>query len=249
MKFTTLTVSAVLVVAGTVSAFQPQTQPRRVASLHMQSSFASTAIDVSETAQRDVYTMQSWAQQYGVQMAEGVEIGSNDGEDYSVFTNSNIPSGSPVMFVPSQLVMTSGSVEAEFGGSLQAAEQTLVEFEGTAQRLPLFRLMIKVLSEYEQGDQSPWYYYLNSMPRRFYNGAAMTGTYPHTIIDFGIVSAANTNLGETKSGSLTSFLFCLFTLVVCSFFLQQIPVSTACRRTRPTWRSTNVTHTQDSLTL
>ena len=117
--------------------------------------------------------MQNWAQQYGVQLADGVEIGSSDGEDYSVITNSFIPAGSPVMFVPADIIMSSGDVEAEFGGQLQAAEQTLMEFEGTAQRLPLFRLMIKVLAEYEKGQDSPWFPYLNAMPRRFYNGVAM----------------------------------------------------------------------------
>lgn len=54
---------------------------------------STSTIDVSETAQRDVYSMQNWAQQYGVQLAEGVQIGSGDGEDYSVITNSNIRAG------------------------------------------------------------------------------------------------------------------------------------------------------------
>lgn len=138
---------------------------------------STTTIDVSETAPRDVDTMLNWARQCGVRMIDGVEIGTADGEDYSVYTNAAIGAGNPVLLVPAALVMTSGSVESEFGGALQAAEGTLLEFEGTAQRLPLFRLMIRVLAEYEKGDQSPWYYYLNGMPRRFYNGAAMTGTY------------------------------------------------------------------------
>jgi hypothetical protein len=84
------------------------------------------------------------------------------------------------MFVPRELILTSGDVESEFGGQLQAAEQTLMEFEGTSQRLPLFRLMIKVLAEYEKGQDSPWFPYLNAMPRRFYNGAAMTGAFSRT---------------------------------------------------------------------
>eukprot|EP00529_Nitzschia_sp_RCC80_P023830 CAMPEP_0113451700 /NCGR_PEP_ID=MMETSP0014_2-20120614/6472_1 /TAXON_ID=2857 /ORGANISM="Nitzschia sp." /LENGTH=457 /DNA_ID=CAMNT_0000343061 /DNA_START=205 /DNA_END=1578 /DNA_ORIENTATION=- /assembly_acc=CAM_ASM_000159 len=179
--------SLFVLLVSSVSAFQAQ-QPTingKVATYSSSSSSSSSlnvgyapsstsAIDVSEVAQRDVYTMQNWAQQYGVQLADGVEIGSSDGEDYSVMTNSFIPAGSPVMFVPADIIMSSGSVEAEYGGQLQAAEQTLMEFEGTAQRLPLFRLMIKVLAEYEKGQDSPWFPYLNAMPRRFYNGAAMT---------------------------------------------------------------------------
>jgi hypothetical protein len=46
--------------------------------------------------------------------------------------------------------------------------------QGTAKRLPLFRLMIKILAEYEKGQESPFLPWLNSLPRVFYNGVSMT---------------------------------------------------------------------------
>lgn len=162
-----------LLAATAVSAFQPPAMPsQRVGRLSVGTMM--NTIDVQETAARDVYSVQEWAQNYGVQMADGFEITTQDGEDYSVITNQNIAAGSPVLFVPAELVISSENVVQEFGGNLQAAENTLTSYEGTAQRLPLFRLMVKILAEYEKGADSPYLTYLNAMPRRFYNGAAMT---------------------------------------------------------------------------
>jgi hypothetical protein len=120
--------------------------------------------------------MQEWAQNYGVQTAPGFELTSQDGLDWFAFTNQYIPAGSPVVYVPSQLVLTSDEIREEFGGNLLAAENVLAQYEGTIQRAPLFRLMVKILAEYENGQQSPYYPWLNSLPRQFFNGVAMTGT-------------------------------------------------------------------------
>ena len=63
----------------------------------------------------------------------------------------------------------------EFGSSLQQAESVLVQIDqGTQARLPLFRLMVKILSEYDAGTNSPWYPWLASLPKQFYNGVSMT---------------------------------------------------------------------------
>jgi hypothetical protein len=160
-----------LLAATAVSAFQARSMPTQ----RLAPPLMMNTIDIQETAQRDVYSVQEWAQNYGVQIADGFEITTQDGEDYFVMTNQNIAAGSPVLYVPAELCLSSGMVEQEFGASLAAAEATLTAYEGTAQRLPLFRLMFKVLAEYEKGADSPYLPWLNSLPRRFYNGAAMTG--------------------------------------------------------------------------
>jgi len=133
-------------------------------------------IDVTdEYAQRDVYTMEQWAQQYGAQKADGVELYSEDGSDYQLITQSGLGAGQTVLCVPIDIAISSEAVANEFGGSLQQAEQFLVNIDqGTQARLPLFKLMMKVLAEYEKGEQSVYYPWLNSLPRQFYNGVAMT---------------------------------------------------------------------------
>ena len=42
-----------------------------------------TTIDATENAQRDVYPLSDWAQQYGAQLAPGVELTTNDPDEGS----------------------------------------------------------------------------------------------------------------------------------------------------------------------
>ena len=137
--------------------------------------YTASTIDISEMAPRDVYSMTEWAVGYGVQMAPGVELSSNDGVDFFLVANQGIPAGSAAVFVPAQLVLSSTNIQTEFSVALVQSEEVL-QRNGATNRLPLFRLMVKILAEYEKGDQSPYFPWLNAMPRLFYNGVAMTGT-------------------------------------------------------------------------
>lgn len=130
-------------------------------------------INLSSSQERDVYTMVDWATMCGVQQAPGVGIYSNDGKDYFAATEADIPAGTPVVCVPSELVISSSKVAEEFGGSLYDAEQRLTR-AGLEAKIPLFRLYIKILYELQQGENSPYYTYLNSLPRSYNTGASMT---------------------------------------------------------------------------
>eukprot|EP00529_Nitzschia_sp_RCC80_P022830 CAMPEP_0113487006 /NCGR_PEP_ID=MMETSP0014_2-20120614/25289_1 /TAXON_ID=2857 /ORGANISM="Nitzschia sp." /LENGTH=478 /DNA_ID=CAMNT_0000380695 /DNA_START=104 /DNA_END=1543 /DNA_ORIENTATION=+ /assembly_acc=CAM_ASM_000159 len=136
-------------------------------------------VNINEGVQRDIYTFEEWAvQQCGVQRAEGFQLAmvdNGDGivDDYSVMTNQNLPGGSPVVMVPSQMVLASWQAPQEFGNALDQAESELTRAD-LAFQIPLFRLFVKVLVEYERGINSPWFPWLNSLPRRFNNGASMT---------------------------------------------------------------------------
>ena len=127
---------------------------------------------------RDVYSMEAWAAQNGMQKDPGVELYTDDGSDYQLMTQSDISAGQTAVFVPANIVLNSMSVQQEFGPSLQEAEAALLQFDskqGAAQyRLPLFRLMVKILVEYEKGQESLFFPWLNSLPRQFYNGVSMT---------------------------------------------------------------------------
>lgn len=128
-----------------------------------------------EMAERDVYSMEEWSTNYGVQKMDGIELYTEDGSDYQLLSQASIPAGSAVLFVPAGMVLSSNAVVDEFGGSLQQAEQVLVQMDsGLQKRLPLFRLLVKILAEYDNGQESPFYPWLNSLPRQFYNGVSMT---------------------------------------------------------------------------
>ena len=175
MRFTSIYGSAVaLIAAAGASAFQSSLPGQYGARPNVHQCGMSTIDLRPSSSGRDVSSMEEWARGYGVQTAPGVELTSQDRQDYGVSTSQNIPAGSPVMFVPAQLVLSSSAIQQEFAGSLEASEQLLTQV-GATNRLPLFRLMVKVLAEYEKGDQSPYFPWLNSMPRLFYNGVSMSG--------------------------------------------------------------------------
>lgn len=155
-------------------------KPFSIGHLAVASSFGSAPIDLSPAVShdRDVHSMAAWAQQYGMQQSEGVEFYSQDGgRDYELVTQACIAAGDSIIWVPSDIVLSSNTrkMTAEFGESLQEAEVALVNADrGAASRLPLFRLMVKILSEYDKGAESSFYPWLNSLPREFYNGVSMT---------------------------------------------------------------------------
>ena len=89
-----------------------------------------------------------------MQQSEGVQLTTYDGVDYFPMTQSDISAGSPVMFVPSDLIITSNKIAQEFP-SLQQCENQLIS-AGLDDKIPLFRIFYKIIAEYEKGDQSQW---------------------------------------------------------------------------------------------
>ena len=139
-------------------------------------------MSVGEDAARDVVSMYDvWAFSVGIQRCEGLELTStyeDDGfggisEDWSMLASQLIASGSPVLFVPAEVILSSGVIRNELYTFLSSAEASLADM-GMEKDIPLFALFVKILVEYERGENSPYYFWLNSLPRQFNNGSAMT---------------------------------------------------------------------------
>ena len=143
-------------------------------------------IDVSENAPRDTITLTDWAVNYGIQLSDAFQLTSsssaaaqegNDDDDVYTITNQNIPPETPILSIPTDLILTGSKARQELGSdeTLYGAEQSLSLSDHQA-----FYLFLKVLKEYEQStdyyqsSSSPWYYWLNSLPRYYSNGASMT---------------------------------------------------------------------------
>eukprot|EP00977_Amphora_coffeiformis_P010294 scaffold2385_cov178-Amphora_coffeaeformis.AAC.11 len=198
-----LTALLLLVVGGGLhgsSAFQPTiggahypnslststTNPRHRKKAFRAVATAATAasfeciIDIDENAPRDVYTMMEWAEQAGVQKADGFQLiplqDDTEGrlEEYGVVTAQDLPAGSPVLFVPNHMILSSNSNNYD-DSQMNLAEKQLVEAglldDG---EISLFRLFVQILVEYDKGAESPYYAWLDALPRRYNNGAAMT---------------------------------------------------------------------------
>lgn len=191
-----LNLIALLATASSAWAFQPTLSNKinYVKNIHHSRKSASALfstiaygglVDISTTAARDCEILIDWATSCGVQKTPGLEleIDTNphnvdeeydflDFEDISLRTTEDLPSGSPVLLVPNEMILSSFKVYEEIG-SLEEAEEVL-EKMNASDKLPHFYLAVKILMEYEKGQDSPWYPWLNSLPRHFFNGASMT---------------------------------------------------------------------------
>lgn len=144
---------------------------------------ASRCIDIQEDAPRDLFTFQQWMSSVGIQAVDGLQLLQTpmneytnlDGQDACLVYTGNQPlrSGTPILQIPVHLCFCSTRLERELGGNLEATENALEQYSDSSERLPLFRLMVKVLTEVENS-QSPFQPWLNAFPRRFYNGVSMT---------------------------------------------------------------------------
>lgn len=146
------------------------------------SSILFSTVNIAEDAPRDIQTMEQWAYSCGAQSAEGiqfiaqdaVESNESDGSrlDISLMTTEDIPAGSPILYVPNEMILSSNKAIGEFG-QLEDIEKIIYSLNAESE-LRQFYLMIKILAEWQNGDESPWYYWLNSLPRYYSNAASMT---------------------------------------------------------------------------
>ena len=145
---------------------------------NMQGGTNTGYIDIREGAPRDVNALQEWALAYGVQKSDGFQFINQDsiiGLDVSIMTNQDVPVSTPVLYVPSQMILSSTMAKEEFGyQNLREAEKLLKGLNFVDSELPYFYLMLQILVEYEKGIESPYFPWLNSLPRYYANGASMT---------------------------------------------------------------------------
>jgi len=143
-------------------------------------SFTSTkqlyaTIDVDEDTSRDTASMEEWSYAYGIGRADGIQLVGEDVDgflDVHVETAQQLPAGTSVMYIPSDVILSSNRAIAEFG-RLEEAE-SLLQANGVENEMREFYLMLKILVELEKGEESPYYHYFNGLPRFFANGPSMT---------------------------------------------------------------------------
>ena len=135
----------------------------------------AAVINIDENASREIGAMDEWATNVGVQRVEGFQLTSEDGLDWSVMTTQPIAANSAVLLVPNNVILTSSRARQELEqlGNVQDAVDQLGRL-GAGDQIPLFYLFLKVLLEYERGDQSPYFPWLNSLPRLYFNAVSMT---------------------------------------------------------------------------
>lgn len=172
-------VAAAIALSECASSFITTGMPTRISSPRGWPSVTSvySTLDVSEDAHntRDVASFQEWASYAGIQQSEGFQLVSEDIDgflDISAITVQGVPGGSPVVFVPAEMILSSNYAIEEFG-RIPEAEQKLAK-DGYENEIQQFYLMLKILFELEKGQDSLWFHHFNALPRYFSNGASMT---------------------------------------------------------------------------
>ena len=165
---------------GGAAAFSTQQQIQTTITSRTPTTLSAT-VNIDESIPRDVWTMDAYMTDCGVQRADGVGIYDSsienqvEGTDYSLMTQADIAAGSPVLCVPANMVLSSKDIrEGELNGIVDPAEEYLDIMGVDKKELPMFHLFLKILIEFEKGEDSPWFPWLDSLPRRFFNGASMT---------------------------------------------------------------------------
>ena len=137
-------------------------------------------VNIAEDAPRDLNAMDQWAYECGSQRVGSLQftaentLGTNDGNkmDISFMTTEDIPTSTSILYVPNEMILSSNKAIEEFG-HLQNAEDHIASKNAQSETRQYY-LMLKILAEWEKGDQSPWYPWLNALPRFYSNAVSMT---------------------------------------------------------------------------
>jgi len=158
--------------ATSSSAFQVQSVTRSPVTSRSAGVSLAAFVDIGETAPRDVGVLDGWAASCGVQRNDGFQITTEDGIDFSAVTTQPLQAGTPILSVPGGMVLSTSRARQELGDVSEAVDQ--LSRLGASADIPEFYLFLKILTEYQQGDQSPYFPWMNSLPRMFYNAVSMT---------------------------------------------------------------------------
>ena len=105
------------------------------------------SIDITENAPRDTTTLTEWAINYGTQISDSLELtsSSNDVNNVYATSNQNLGTETPILSVPSDLILTGQKARQELGTETNGAEQQSLMLSDHQQ----FYLFLKILKEYE----------------------------------------------------------------------------------------------------
>ena len=176
--------ASIVLLSAAVESFAPlarssSRQSTKCATLTKERTTTSLlAIATAEMAPRNVPQLESWAIESGIQKIDGLELYTEDGLDYQYITTADIPSGTTLMYIPAGVCLSSSMVAQELNamsptGGVAAAVDKLNKIGGQ-NSVADFYLFLKLLVEYEAQENSPYYAWLDSLPRLYYNAVSMT---------------------------------------------------------------------------
>jgi len=127
-------------------------------------------VNVAEAAPRNGYSFMEWAGHYGIQ-PENFQLQPVEGDlNWGAVATQPARAGQRALFVPSMLRMFTPNIkQQEFPNVAQVVQQKIdpKTSNGDIDLANHFYLFLKVLKEYELGTESPYYAWLDALPRKF----------------------------------------------------------------------------------
>jgi hypothetical protein len=161
------------------NAFQPPHQSKKTSASFVSAGTSTQLfnqwLSLERTAHREIDQFQGWAGSCGVSAENGFYLEGEmvDGnEDYFAATSSGAAQGSRVLYVPGEMILASSWIAQEYNGYIESSLQVLAEL-GMKHLIKHFYLFVKILVEYEQGEDSPYFPWFQSMPRKWNTAISM----------------------------------------------------------------------------
>ena len=137
---------------------------------------AAMTVSLGPTSFRDVNQLQEWAAQCGVVMNNGFGMAQDPTphppQQYMAVAGAGGNPGDVVLSVPANMILSSVRIQQEYQQYTGEALQNL-QRAGYGDAASKFNLFVRLLVEFEAGTNSPYYQWLNGMPREFTTGVAM----------------------------------------------------------------------------
>lgn len=136
-------------------------------------SLQTSTLDLSARAYRNADAFFEWAGNYGIS-PENWQL-SLQSDNWGAVATQAASAGSRVLYVPGMLRMTSqtareqdfAALQTQITQSIDTTTANDLRSNGNIDMRAHFYLFLKVLQEYEQGNQSPYFPWMDALPRKF----------------------------------------------------------------------------------
>jgi SET domain len=158
---------------------------RAVDGLSMPAYGANQRISTDKTTPRNIGNFEQWAESCGIQRDPSVELRINNGGNVK-FSNADddwcltigggsggAQQGQTVISIPSEMALSAARTSEEYGPYVGDCMTILQRYDLPDEVYGPFYLFLKLLVEYELGTDSPYYPWLNALPRKFNTAVAM----------------------------------------------------------------------------
>lgn len=138
---------------------------------------ADTCFDEWSLTNRDFGGLEKWACDNGILMENGFQLSPTHREnqqDWNVVLSTSATKGDRILHIPKHMIFSADAIQQQ----LQRQEGFQAAVDHVTQRhcqeeLPQFFLWIQLLQEFEKGQNSTWYPWIQALPRHFGNALYM----------------------------------------------------------------------------